>query len=197
MSNDSTDANGRRRLLQSAAAVAIAQVASQSHSAAASDVPKSTALTPGKPGDFNFLAGEWKISNRKRKAGDSKEWDEFPGEATCWTILGGVGSVEELRIPARNFSGMGLRLLDAEKRVWSDFWVNAKSGVLATPGMTGSFENGAGIFISDDEEAGKSVKYRGVWDRVTPKSCRWRQGVSRDGGKTWDDGWIMEWTRVA
>jgi hypothetical protein len=40
-------------------------------------------------------------------------------------ILAGVGSVEELRIPARNFSGMGLRLLDLEKKVWADHWVNA------------------------------------------------------------------------
>jgi hypothetical protein len=36
-----------------------------------------------------------------------------------------------------------------------------------------------------------------VWDRITPKSCRWFQGVSRDGGKSWDDGWFMDWTRVS
>jgi hypothetical protein len=28
--------------------------------------------------------------------------------------------VEELRIPVRNFNGMGLRLLDVKKRVWVD-----------------------------------------------------------------------------
>lgn len=45
----------------------------------------------------------------------------------------GIGSVEELRIPARNFSGMGLRLLDVERRLWADHWVNARSGVLTPP----------------------------------------------------------------
>ena len=54
-------------------------------------------------------------------------------EATVVGILGGIASIEELRIPARGFSGMGLRLLDVEKKIWSDHWVNAKSGVVAVP----------------------------------------------------------------
>lgn len=150
--------------------------------------------TPGRPGDFDFLTGEWRIQNwRQLKPG---EWDEFPGEATVTRILDGVGSVEELRIPARNFSGMGLRMLDVEKRIWSDIWVNARSGVVVTPGQAGSFENGAGIFVSDDMEDGKPVKYAGVWDAITPTSCRWRQASSRDGGATWAQSWIMHWTRV-
>jgi hypothetical protein len=188
----------RRDLLQAAALVAISQLAST----AAATTPATTAPaapakapTPGKPGDFDFLAGNWKIRNRQKKAG-AKDWEEFPGEATVWTILGGVCSIEELRIPARNFSGMGLRLLDVEKRVWSDYWVNAKSGVLGTEGVKGSFENGAGIFISHDEENGKPVQYRGLWDGITKTFCRWSQASSRDGGKTWEDMWLMEWTRV-
>jgi hypothetical protein len=155
----------------------------------------SSTLTPGKQGDFDFLAGEWKIHHRRLPQG-AKEWDVFEGEATCWTILGGVGSVEELRIPARNFSGMGLRLLDVENRVWSDFWVNSKSGVLTAPGQTGSFENGAGIFESDEMDGDKPIKVRGVWDNITKTSCRWRQAISRDAGRTWQDNWVMEWKRV-
>lgn len=155
-------------------------------------VPKTR--TRAKPGDFDFLAGEWRISHRRlRKPGD---WDAFDGEATCWTILGGVGSVEELRIPARSFSGMGLRLLDLETRVWSDYWVNAASGVLGAAGLTGSFENGEGLFYADDDEGGKPLKGAGIWDQVTPTSCRWRQALSRDGGRTWEQTWIMHWRRV-
>jgi hypothetical protein len=151
--------------------------------------------TPGKPGDFDFLTGEWRIHHWQPNA-KSREWIEFDGEATVTGILGGIGSVEELRIPARSFSGMGLRLLDIEKRLWSDFWVNSRSGVLTTPGVAGSFENGAGIFCSDDEEDGKPLKAAGVWDLITPVSCRWRQALSRDGGKTWEQTWIMTWKRA-
>lgn len=188
MTNDGSEIR-RRTVLQSAAGLAISALGAAGATAAAGP-------TPGKPGDFNFLAGVWKISHRRLKASGGKDWDVFQGEATCWTILGGVGSVEELRIPARDFSGMGLRLLDVEKRVWSDFWVNGKSGVLATPGMTGSFEDGAGIFIADDVDGERPIKVRGVWDRITPTSCRWHQAVSRDGGKAWEENWFMDWVRA-
>lgn len=152
----------------------------------------------GQPGDFDFLTGEWRIANRMLQPGSQDEWLEFPGEATCWSILGGVGSIEELRIPARDFSGMGLRLLHRERGVWSDFWVNAKSGELSADGLTGVFVDGVGSFTAtEQEDDGSMVVVRGVWDRITGTSCRWRQGISHDGGTTWFDSWFMEWTRVS
>ncbi len=157
--------------------------------------PIPSTPTPGKPGDFDFLAGEWRIRHRWLRNG-SASWDSFEGEATCWTILGGIGSVEELRIPARDFSGLGLRLLDVEKKTWSDFWVGAKSGVLTTPGQTGSFENGTGIFLARDTEGESPAIYAGIWDRISANGCRWRQAASQDGGRTWAQNWIMDWTRA-
>lgn len=147
---------------------------------------------PGKPGDFDFLQGSWTIAHQRLlKPG---EWDHFTGEATCWSILGGVASIEELRIPARDFSGMGLRTLDMKTLVWSDYWLNAKWGVLGAEGVKGGFVRGDGVFLSDDVDGDTPIKVIGLWDRITPTSCRWRQGVSRDGAKTWDWNWIMDWT---
>ncbi|BCW89594.1 hypothetical protein sos41_27600 [Alphaproteobacteria bacterium SO-S41] len=181
----------RRTLLQATAALAAASALGLGPSAAAVPNP-----TPGKPGDFDFLAGNWAIKHKRLKTAHTQDWDEFEGEATCWTILGGVASIEELRIPARDFSGMGLRLLDVTAKVWTDFWVNGKSGVLTPPGMTGSFENGEGIFSADDMDGDKPIKVKGVWDRITPASCRWYQAVSWDDGKTWEENWLMDWTKV-
>ena len=152
-----------------------------------------TEPTPGKPGDFGFLDGRWRIRHLKRRA---DRWDRFDGEARCWSLLGGVGHVEELLIPARDFSGLGLRLLDVERRQWSDHWVNAKSGVVTTPGQTGSFENGAGLFASSYEDDGRAVLTMGIWDRIGPGVCRWRQVYSRDGGSTWLHDWVMHWRRT-
>jgi photosystem II stability/assembly factor-like uncharacterized protein len=28
--------------------------------------------------------------------------------------------------------------------------------------------------------------YAGIWDRITPAGCRWRQAASDDGGQTWE-----------
>jgi hypothetical protein len=193
----------RRAVLHAGAAAAIATPASQAASRASSSaepvldtVPALPSQpSPGKPGEFDFLAGQWRIEHWRRPPG-APAWDRFTGEATCRTILGGVGSVEELRIPARGFAGMGLRLLDVAKREWSDFWVNAGSGVLTTPGQNGSFENGVGLFWSDYEDAGRKMRSAGIWDQITPRSCRWRQVVSDDGGKTWEHNWVMLWRRV-
>jgi len=157
--------------------------------------PRPKVPTPGKPGDFDFLEGRWRIQHLRRLP-ETGAWDRFEGEARCWSILDGVGSVEELLIPERKFSGMGLRLLDVKAQVWSDFWVNARSGLLTSPGQTGSFENGAGLFISDYEEGGRTMLSAGIWDRITANSCRWRQATSADRGKSWVHDWIMEWKRV-
>ena len=123
-------------------------------------------------------------------------WDLFEGEATVYGILAGVVSVEELRIPARNFSGMGLRLLDLEQKLWADYWVNSKTGVISPPPGWGSFVNGVGTWDGDDMDGDKPIIVRGVWDKITPNSCRWYQAVSHDDGKTWVENWIMDWNRA-
>lgn len=55
--------------------------------------PPMTDIPEGKPGAFDFLEGEWKITHRRLAPG-ATDWDTFEGEASCWTILGGIGSVE-------------------------------------------------------------------------------------------------------
>lgn len=176
----------RRTVLTAAAGSAVA--------AAVSTGTRAEPVAPARPGEFDFLNGHWTIANRRLKA--PGDWDVFEGEATCWSILGGVASVEELRIPARDFSGMGLRTLDAANGVWLDYWMNSKTGVPASAGTPGRFVDGVGNFDASDTEDGRPVIYRGCWDQITASSCRWRQGASRDGGATWDWNWIMEWTRV-
>jgi hypothetical protein len=187
MTNHPSDAQ-RRMLLQAAAGIAAAGALGLNGASAAPGSPAAT----GKPGDFDFLTGEWKIAHRRLKDG---KWDQFDGEATVVGILGGVVSVEELRIPSRNFNGMGLRMLDVERKVWADYWVNGQNGVMNPPSW-GTFTNGIGPFDADETDAGKPVIVRGEWEQLAPGSCRWRQSVSRDGGKTWEENWIMHWRRV-
>lgn len=190
----------QRRDLMVAGAVVLGVQAVASPWARASEedlrVPTAPAKrSPGVPGQFDFLSGQWRIQHRRLPQG-AHEWDEFEGEATCWSILGGVGSVEELRIPARNFSGMGLRLLDVDNQQWFDHWVNAKSGVIGCPGLAGSFEDGAGLFYSEEQDGEQTILAASIWDQIERRSCRWRQAVSRDGGASWEHNWIMRWHRV-
>jgi hypothetical protein len=145
--------------------------------------------------DFDFLAGEWTISNRRLKQPGSDDWETFAGEATVYSVLGGMASIEELRLAPDRYIGMGVRVFDLAKGVWADHWVAGSVGVVNTP-MTGTFENGVGTFLAEDTDDDGSYIARGVWDRMTPTSCRWYQSSSRDGGATWDDNWFMDWARV-
>lgn len=168
MSNQPEDQQ-RRAILNSAAGFAVALATQHSSatapaaSSAAAPAPVAgkpippAAAKPGAGGDFDFLAGHWKISNRRLKQPTDKEWDVFEGEATVFSVLGGMASIEELRIPARGFYGMGIRVFHTEKKQWADHWVSGKNGVVNDP-MMGSFKDGVGTFIADDEDNGKPFK---------------------------------------
>lgn len=172
----------RRLRLQAASGIALDGAA-----------PTAPAVAPGRSGEFDFLHGEWRIRHRRRVDG---QWDEFDGEASCWSVLDGRGSVEELRVPARQFAGLGLRLLDPQQR-WIDFWISARTCVISPPGMPGAFVDGVGTFEAEEEDQGQRILVRGIWDHITPQSHRWHQQVSRDGGLSWDANWFMGWSRVA
>lgn len=178
----------RRNVLQAAAGLAI--VPAMSSSVLAS-LPQPAAT--GKPTDFDFLAGEWRIQNRQLKDG---AWKEFPGASTVHRIMNGVGSVEELRLPPDNPHGMGLRVLDLEKKLWADYWVSAKVGVVGKDPMWGSFVDGVGTWLYEDKDDKGGFIGRGIWDQITASSCRWYFSMSRDGGRNWEDQWLMAWTRV-
>ena len=183
---------GRRSILQSTVILAILGIGEilMSDTANAADT-----ITGKGIGDFDFLAGEWTIKNRRLKDGSKDEWQTFDGGATVHRVLGGMASIEELRGAGGKYFGMGVRVWHPEEKMWADHWTGYYNGVVNAPQL-GQFINGEGIFTSDDEMDGKPIKARGVWDRITPKSCRWHQSTSKDGGKTWDYNWYMDWTRV-
>jgi hypothetical protein len=108
----------------------------------------------------------------------AKEWDTFEGEATCWTVLAGAASIEELRVPARGFSGLGIRLLDVNKHLWADYWVSSRDGVLTPPPMWGSFESGVGTFVAAGTRppratAAKRGRKIGSWIGRALKNATW------------------------
>ena len=184
MTQEGTDPQ-RRILLQAMAGVA----ATTQLSGAQASPAAGHLVGNAKPGDFDFLTGNWKIANRRLL---NEQWDAFEGEATVYAMLGGVASVEELRIPARGFSGMGVRLLDTQRKLWADHWVGGKAGVMDVAPGWGSFVDGVGRWDTQDD----GVITRGVWDQITPRSCRWTQMRSADHGQTWTENWIMHWRRA-
>lgn len=186
---------GRRLLLQGFAALTLTATGVDAMNDTASAAKPGTITGKG-IGDFNFLTGEWTIHNKRLKDGSKDVWEEFPGAATVHSVMGGQASIEELRIPADNYRGMGIRVWRPKEKKWNDHWTGSYDGVVNAPQL-GEFIDGEGVFISEEEVDGVKWLYRGVWDRITPTSCRWHQSSSSDGGKNWEWNWYMDWTRVS
>ncbi|CAN5374648.1 hypothetical protein BH10ACT7_BH10ACT7_02550 [soil metagenome] len=146
--------------------------------------------------DFDFLYGDWHVSNRR--LGElfvgSTEWREF--EATSWArpLLGGVGNVDEMDCPSEGFSGATIRLQDQASGLWSIYWADSTSGRLFPP-VVGSFADGRGDFYGDDQVDGRPIRAHFIWSRITPDSARWEQEFSMDDGVTWETNWVMEFSR--
>jgi hypothetical protein len=152
---------------------------------------------PTEAEDFSFLEGKWRVHHKKLKdfASDKKEWIEFEGTASFFSLLDGIVSVEELRDANGAPFGSAMRTFDVKRRIWLDAWVSAGSGVLQTP-IEGRFEGDVGTFIASDSYEGKSILVRGVWKRISKNEVTWEQAASNDDGKTWDDNWLMRFERV-
>ena len=147
--------------------------------------------------DFDFLVGEWMVRNRRLKSRFSgcEEWDEFPAELRMRPILGGVGNVDETRFPTKGYTGATLRLFNRQSKEWSLYWMTDRDGALLPP-VVGRFEDGRGEFYGDDEDAGRPIRIRFIWSKITSSSAQWEQAFSLDGGQTWETNWIMEMTRT-
>ena len=146
--------------------------------------------------DFEFLYGEWTVANRRlRELFVGSDWYSF--DATSWArpLLGGVGNVDEMDCPSEGFSGATIRLQDQQTGDWSIYWADSSTGRLFPP-VVGRFAEGRGDFYGDDEHDGVPIRAHFIWSQITPRSARWEQEFSNDGGTTWETNWIMEFTRV-
>jgi hypothetical protein len=192
---DMTSEIERRQMLQGATGLVIAALGSgMPNTALAVDAAPSKVTGKG-PGDFDFLTGEWKIKLRNFDTSGPNGKKERDASATVHRVLNGAGSIEELRNGDGSMWGMGVRVWHPEEKMWADHWTAATNGVVNPPQL-GQFIDGAGIFTMDDTDDGKPLKIKAIWDKITPTSCRWYQISSSDGGKTWDYGYYMDWTRV-
>lgn len=152
--------------------------------------------------DFDFEFGEWTVHHRvKRPTG---EWYEMEGTSNTRPVLGGLGNVEDntFHRPAGDSRGLAMRAYDPATGTWAIWWVDSRAPHSPLdPPVKGKFEKQAsgekvGLFYSDSEINGKTVRTRFQWSRITKESAKWEQAFSNDAGKTWETNWIMQFKRV-
>jgi hypothetical protein len=156
-------------------------------------------LDPSAPTDFDFFMGSWTVSHRrlKERLVGCADWENFPGACIAHKTLGGFGNVDDnvLQISTGTYRAVTIRSFDSKRGTWSIWWLDSRNpGSLDVP-VVGRFVDGVGTFVADDVLNGMPIKVRFVWTRPHPDAPRWVQSFSSDGGQTWEDNWIMDFTR--
>lgn len=149
--------------------------------------------------DFDFWIGRWNVRNERLKIRlrGCTEWETFDAVAEARFLPRGLGNTDHFVAEAwrPGFTGLTVRLFDAANDRWSIYWADSNRGIFDPP-VVGRFENGVGTFEGDDEHEGTPVRVRFLWTHDTPRTARWEQAFSTDGGATWETNWIMHMTRA-
>lgn len=149
--------------------------------------------------DFDFLFGSWTVHNRRLVARlqGSTEWEEFPSTCRARPILGGLGNIDEFTLDRSSgrILATTVRLYDPVSGDWSIYWAtNPGRGRFDVP-MVGRFDGPRGEFYAQEVFQERHIFSRFIWTVGGPDACRWEQGYSADGGRSWETNWTMEFTR--
>jgi hypothetical protein len=161
----------------------------------------NTAIITARPtptNDFSFLVGAWDIANRRRDADGI--WQEFAATSTVEMAVDGLVQLEHYDCPdfpdRGHIKALTVRAYDPHADTWSIVWLPNYGDTPDFLPMVGRWDGDDGEFrqtIADDDGEPLDVRFR--WTRFSPDHALWEQGLSSDGGATWDFGWSMDLTR--
>lgn len=109
----------------------------------------------------------------------------------------GRGALARNRISFQGFVvGFSVRAWNPDTGEWDLVLLWPGLGQPRFGELHGVFRHGRGdFFTSSASPSGDTTRTRFTFADVTPKSLRWQDGTSTDGGATWGSSWIMEFTR--
>lgn len=167
-----------------------------------SGAPQGSAETAARDGarDFDFNPGVWH-THIKRIANPFSGADrvtELDGTVTVRKVWGGRAQLEEIEAdgPNGHWEGMTLFLYNPKSRQWSQSYISSKMGSLSAP-LIGSFKDGRGELFAQDTFDDRTILVRGTWSQIEPRSHRYEESYSDDGGRTWSPAFIADLTREA
>ena len=163
-------------------------------------VAQSTGISEAwqvKPGEsnhfreFDFWIGKWDVNLRMIQPDHSWK-DSVQAKVEIYPILNGKAILELW--DSSSIKGFSLRYYDPNKDTWVLYLNWPSNGQSSSIGsLQGQFRHGRGEFFA---ESGKRIS-RYTFCDITPTSLRWDDAYSHDGGKTWTNNWIMEFSRTA
>ena len=146
--------------------------------------------------DFDWDIGTWKTHQRRlvHPLTGSSTWVDYTGTDVVRRIWDGANAgVIEADGPAGHLEIFTLRLYNPETHEWSIYFTNSATGSLSLP-VVGGFKNGRAEFMDQEQFNGKTILVRFSISDITPTSVRFAQAFSADGGRTWEDNFVVSET---
>jgi hypothetical protein len=156
----------------------------------------------GRPHDFDFLVGRWHVANRRlrQRFVGSDDWVDIDATQQAWSHHDGRISTDEIVFNGQGTSGFTMRTLDVATQKWFIYWISSRDGRLGTP-VIGGWDGDRGVFAGDDEDDGRPIHVRFLWERLGPDRARWSQdfaliGIDGAPDGPWETNWVMEFSRL-
>jgi hypothetical protein len=89
--------------------------------------------------------------------------------------------------------GHSVSVFHAPMGQWRQTWVDNQGGYIA---LTGGLE-GADFVLNATRLSDAAPHHRMRFENITPDTLTWRWQRSADGGDTWNDSWVIFYTRKA
>ncbi len=158
---------------------------------------------PPEARQFDFLVGQWELVVRPQASGLAARIHGVPrmvGTWKGWRSLDGWGILDELRITDESGNprayAQATRMYDATAGHWTTSTADAARGIFTT--STAEWRDGRMTVSSQGTDAeGKRYTTRSRYYDITPKSFRFSQERSFDGGASWTPTLTIEAKRIA
>lgn len=136
---------------------------------------------------LDFWVGNWDVSWTKQDGTEGK------GKNVISRSLNGCVIEERFTTLGgdRPFAGMSVSTFDAKAGDWRQTWVDNSGGYLPFTG--GPSEEGFQFRLV---KAADERTMRMIWKNVEKDSLDWHWQQSKDGGKTWEDRWVIHYERA-
>ena len=145
----------------------------------------------GQPVDlFDFWVGDWDISWTNAQGqllkGSNQIVKILDGKVIEENFVGSPASVPVLK-------GKSVSVYSTAKNVWRQTWVDNQGGYIS---LTAKVDGEKRIFETDPvKRNGAEIIQRMVFHDIQKDSFIWDWEGSRDGGKTWNNLWKIEYRR--
>jgi hypothetical protein len=151
---------------------------------------------------FDFWLGHWTIEQKILQRDGT--WIELPARTSVERAAAGCALLERWEGEVQFFwegmtapapmSGLSIRSWDASTEEWSIWWMDSRTPLFGEP-FRGTFRGGRGEFLRVDAAGGPVSRI--VFSEIRSESVLWTLAISRDGGKSWSDLWVMKMRRAA